>query len=323
MKDKKSRWLLFFYYGGILAGAALFLYQLVHGLQGFRDQPIGPGQVPYIIAAVGTILVAYALQMLAYACLLRGLDVRIPVTEVLAHYVLSFLPRYIPGTVWGYLGRSEWLRMRCGIPYSTSALSSILEAGISLLTAVVVSGVSYSWYTAAGLFRWIIILAAPLTCWLSWYAFAMASRLPLLRKTGWFPFSSDTRINIRLGYWLLICFIYYLLWFCYGGMLNLLLQALTRQSVGLTQPIFAYALAWTAGFLIPLVPSGLGARETVLSSLLIQQLQLSTQSASAVSATCRIVVYVAELTWLVAGQILARITSRRGPEQAEVHSFRP
>jgi hypothetical protein len=315
VKDKKSRWLLFLYYGGILTGAALFLYHLVHGLQGFCDQPIGPGQMPYIIAAGGTILVAYALQMLAYACLLRGLDVSIPVTEVLAHYVLSFLPRYIPGTVWGYLGRSEWLRMRCGIPYSTSALSSMLEAGIGLLTAVVVSGVSYSWYAAPALFRWITLLAAPLTCWLSWYALAMASRLPLLRRTRWLPFSPDTRINIRLGYWLLTCFLYYLLWFCYGGMLNLLLQTLTQRSVGLTQPIFAYALAWTAGFLIPLVPSGLGARETVLSSLLIQQLQLSAQSASAVSVACRIVVYVAELMWLVAGQILARITAKRTPEQ--------
>jgi uncharacterized membrane protein YbhN (UPF0104 family) len=98
-------------------------------------------------------------------------------------------------------------------------------------------------------------------------------------------------------------------------MLNLLLQTLTQRSVGLTQPVFAYALAWTAGFLIPLVPSGLGARETVLSSLLIQQLQLSAQSASAVSVACRIVVYVAELMWLVAGQILARITAKRTPEQ--------
>ncbi len=316
--DKKRQWRLFVYYGGIFTGVILFLYQLLEGLNGFRERPLSSGQMPYIGAALATILVAYALQMLAYACVLRGLGVHISTAEVFAHYVLSFLPRYIPGTVWGYLGRSEWLKTRCGVPYSVSGLSSILEAGAGLLTAVMVSAISYQWSRASTPFRWMSIPAVLVVCWLSWLTFTKVSRLPLFRKLKRYPFSSDAQVVVELNYWLLSCLIYCLFWLCYGGALNLLLQGLAQRSVGLLQPTFAYTLAWTVGFLILIVPSGLGARETALSLLLVRELQLSAQSASAVSVACRIVVYGAELIWLLAGQLLARIMAGREAKQANI-----
>lgn len=319
MQDKKSRWRLFLYYGGVLVGVLLFLYQLLQGLQGFRDQPIGLAQIPYIGAAAVAVLVAYALQMLAYACLLRGLGVHISVAEVFAHYLFSFLPRYIPGTVWGYLGRSEWLKMRCGVPYSTSGLSSILEAGVGLLSALTVGSVCYLWAMVSGPLRWASVLAMLLVCWLSWYIVTSVSRLPLFRNLKWRLFSSSIKLDVALGYWLLTCFIYYLFWFCYGSALSLLLQALAQRPIGLLQSTFAYSVAWTVGFLILVMPSGLGARETTLSLLLVRQFQLSVPSASAISIACRLVVYVAELLWLSAGWLLMRLITGRKSEQMESH----
>ncbi|MGC8880075.1 MAG: lysylphosphatidylglycerol synthase domain-containing protein [Anaerolineae bacterium] len=319
MKDKKGLWRSFFYYGGILVGMTLFLYQLLQGLQGFRDQPIGPSQMPYVGAAVVALLVAYALQMLAYACLLRGLGVHIPMVEVFGYYVLSFLPRYIPGTVWGYLGRSEWLRMRFGVSYSTSGLSSVLEAGVGLLTALTVGGVSYLWAMASSPLRWVSIPAVPLICWLSWHIFASLSHLPLFRSLKRRLFNSDVGSKVALGYWLLACLIYYFFWLCYGSALSLLLQASAQRSVGLLQSTFVYSVAWTVGFLILIVPSGLGARETMLSLLLVRQFQLSAHSAGAIAIACRIVVYVAELLWLLVGWLLMRLTAKGKSEQVENH----
>jgi glycosyltransferase 2 family protein len=311
VSDLLKRWRNVLYYVGLGAGLAVFLYQVWHGIQGLRQPDTGIAQIMAVVAATGVIVFAYLLQMLAWTVILRGLGHAIKLRAVLSGYVLSFLPRYIPGSIWGYLGRGEWLKVSCGIPYATSGLSSLLEVGVGLLTAVVIAGSAYAWTTWHAPALWLVIPATALAPWLSWLAYDVLRRQPLTRRLDRLNLLASAETGIGFGYWLLAYVIYCVFWLCYGAALSLLLQGITGRSAGLLQPTFAYSLAWTVGFLILIVPSGLGAREAMLSTLLSWQLQMSAQSAGAVAIAARIVVLLAEMAWLVVGVVLSRTRSRR------------
>lgn len=311
MFDRVKRWRKALYYAGLGAGLLVFLYQVWRSAEGLREQQVGIPQLLSVAAATGIIVFAYLLQMIAWMLILRGLGHSVSLREVLSGYVLSFLPRYIPGSVWGYLGRGEWLKTRCGVPYSASAVSSVLEVGIGLLTALVIATTAYvsmGWHAPAIWLAVPIVVLAPL---LSWLAYDALRRLASTRRLKSLNLLATGERGVGLATWLAACLIYYAFWFCYGGAVVLLLQGLADRPTSLLEPTFAYTLAWTAGFLILFLPSGLGAREAILSALLVWQLNISAASAAGVSIAARVTVLLAEVVWLLAGLALSRVGTRR------------
>jgi hypothetical protein len=309
--DRLKRWRGALYYAGLGAGLLVFLYQVWRSAEGLRALQVGTPQLFSVAAATGIIIFAYLLQMTAWMLILRGLGHTIGLREVLSRYVLSFLPRYIPGTVWGYLGRGEWLKTRCGVPYAVSTVSSVLEIGIGLVTAMLTAAMAYAvmmWHAPA---LWLVVPVAVLAPWLSWLAYDTLRRLVLARPIWALQVIAAGETGVGPGFWLAAFLIYYGFWLCYGSAVALLLQALAGQSPNLLPSTFAYAVAWTAGFLILFVPSGLGAREATLSGLLVWQLQISAATAGGVSIAARGVVLLAEAAWLLAGVVLSRIGTRR------------
>jgi uncharacterized membrane protein YbhN (UPF0104 family) len=302
------------YYAGLGAGLIVFLYQVWRSVEGLREQQVGSPQLVSVAAASAMIAFAYLLQMLAWRQIMRGLGFAIDHREVLSRYVLSFLPRYIPGSVWGYLGRGEWLKTRCGVPHAVSAVSSVLEVGIGLLTALVIAATSYALMAWPSPARWSAVAAAVLMPWLSWLAYAVLRQQVFAGRLKAFNLLAAATAGVGAGRWLAACLIYYVFWLCYGGAVVLLLQGLAGHSGGWLAPTFAYALAWTAGFLILFVPSGLGAREAALSALLVWQLPISAASAGAVAIAARVAVLLAEIVWLLVGLALSRRGMRGGLE---------
>ena len=125
---KRLPWLRkILYFVCLGAGALILILQAANGYraQTARGLPITSPQL--LFGALVFTGLATGAQMLAWRTLMQGLGVSLGKREVLRGYMLSFLPRYIPGSVWGYLGRNEWFFQEYAVSYAASNLGSILE----------------------------------------------------------------------------------------------------------------------------------------------------------------------------------------------------
>jgi hypothetical protein len=122
-------WRKLLYYLGVGLGAILFLQQVWLGIESVRQEVLHINRPVCLLAAIGLTFIIYALQMIAWGQIMLGLGSLINLPAVLQGYIISFLPRYIPGTIWGYLSRAEWLKSTYNVPHSTSTLGSVLGKG--------------------------------------------------------------------------------------------------------------------------------------------------------------------------------------------------
>ncbi|HXV41831.1 MAG TPA: lysylphosphatidylglycerol synthase domain-containing protein, partial [Anaerolineae bacterium] len=187
----------FFYRLGLGLGLALFLWQVWQGAQAVQQLTFELKQPFYLVAAFGLLLVAYALQMGAWAEIMRNLGSSINLFAAIQGYMVSFLPRYIPGTVWGYLSRDEWLKSQYGIPYSKSTLGSVMEVGFILLTASVISIAYYVWSTLPEPLGLALVIGLLLVPYPTWYSFKWIWRLFISKQSA----SIDDHIISSPNFW--------------------------------------------------------------------------------------------------------------------------
>ncbi|HPO59070.1 MAG TPA: hypothetical protein PLV53_09520, partial [Anaerolineaceae bacterium] len=76
---------------------------------------------------------------------------------------------------------------------------------------------------------------------------------------------------------------------------------------GLLKATFAFSLAWTAGFLILLVPGGLGVRELALSGLLVSLFGLTPAAGALAAILTRLIYSLAEAGWILYGLAASRL----------------
>ena len=126
---------------GLIAGAALFAYQLWRSYLGVRENDAQLQQPAYLAAALACVAVMYALQMLAWRLTLGSLGYTLGLRATLQGFMISFMPRYVPGSVWGYLTRGEWLAHDHGIAHRVSWFGSVIEAALLCVTALGAAGV--------------------------------------------------------------------------------------------------------------------------------------------------------------------------------------
>jgi hypothetical protein len=238
-------------------------------------------------------LLAYLLQMSAWAVIMRALAAPLRASEVWQGYLLAFLPRYIPGTVWGYLSRNEWLAQHKGVSYATSSLASLLEVTTLLLTAFVYG--SCLWVEPR--FVGLVWLAAVPALWLNWhYVPHLARRINAGRWSAAIGHAPSLRLGL-LGNGLYLGF-----WAAHGAGVFLLGQAFTPLPLAELAPTLACAsLAWAVGFLVLFVPAGLGVREATLVTLLTQFTTLPVGVATTVALLSRLTTILAEFLLLVGG----------------------
>ncbi len=274
------------YFVGMLLGSLLFIWQLLAAVANLRQRPVVVAAPAWLLAALLMALIGYLLQLCGWLLVMRFLRSTLSGAEAFAGYFLSFLPRYIPGTVWGYLGRGEWLVRSYGISYRTSSLGSLLEAGSFVVTALLI-GV---WvYLRPALPPALPVLLAALLLGGGAAAWTLIGRLALrCSRLGWsLPAAAAA------------------LYLCYWGAQGLALSAVCR-GLGLTNGVdllhltAASAAGWTAGFLTLLVPAGFGVREWSLTYLLTTQSGMAAADANLVAVVSRLSLIVAELLMLAA-----------------------
>lgn len=271
-----------------------------------------------LVTSLGLYIIAYFVQMAAWMLIMRSLQVRLPVGAVIEGYALSFLPRYIPGSVWGYLSRNEWLAQTHQVSYATSTIASILEAAMLLITAAILGGLYWlqlpQWQAMVqpligDNFNTSMIAAyALLTLVAAWIAWRM---LPWLFFRFTKKASQPENASVQLAYyqrgndfqlWIMTIMLYLIFWIIQGAALITIGQALCEDiHLALFAASAAFAVSWAIGFLIIFVPAGLGVREWTLNAFLVTLATLQPSQATLLAIISRFGLIVAEIVVLGIG----------------------
>jgi uncharacterized membrane protein YbhN (UPF0104 family) len=251
-----------------------------------------------LLGALGLYILAYFVQMGAWALIMRYLQAPLAPQAVVQGYALSFLPRYIPGSVWGYLSRNEWLSQTHNVGYGVSTTASLVEAALLLVTAGA-AGALY-WLPAQWQVPFVQIAIAVVGLAATWATWRL---LPwLVGRVSGRSIQAGSVFSQSLGLWAATCVLYAGFWLLQGGALVVIAQALcARFALGLPAATAAFAWAWAIGFLIVFVPAGLGVREWTLGALLVDFAMLPPGQASLIALVSRLGLIVAELVVLAIG----------------------
>jgi glycosyltransferase 2 family protein len=281
---------------GLTIGLALFARQAWLGYGALRNNSHITAHLGYLLAALSCYLAGNLVQIAAWAMVMRAVGAPLQVDQALRGYILAFLPRYIPGTVWGYLSRGEWLARECGVAYSISSLASLLEAATLLLTALSIGAL---WYVAVP-WRLPVALICFILLWINWHW--LPRLLQHIAPARW-----QHQLQTSHSPWLGVGgnLLYILFWAVHGCGLWLLGRALGFWSGAPPwSAISAASVAWAAGFVVLFVPTGLGVREATLTALLQQQVGLLAGEAGTLAVLSRLWIILAELLLLLMGVVL-------------------
>jgi hypothetical protein len=283
---------------GIIIGFLLLLLQLVSGLRAIQENQLLLVRPWLLLPTIFILCVATGIQIIAWIIIMRGFRIRISLIKAIRGYILTFLPRYIPGTFWSYLSRAQWLNQDFRIPFTISNISSLLEVSLAMTASLLIIGI----YELCGLSTsqqiFFIILGSVLgiTIWKFIGYLWGKIKVKVQEYTGNFmlvfkPYIWIIGLAILTINLLLHGFAVFLISTAFG--INL--SPLTFRTFFLLSGIFS--LAWLIGFLVLIIPSGLGIRELVFSYLIASEFTINFGQASTISLT-RIFTILAELIWV-------------------------
>lgn len=212
-----------------------------------------PASWLFLVLAFLVLLVCLFIMALLWYGILRILGGRLPAPLALRFYGLTLLPRYVPGMVWSYAGRSL-LCEREGIPRRVAAASVVTEVVLIVGSGFVIALLKYlslSWLALVLLPA--LILLVGLVIARARHGVQLARQLE--RIATWYGYGVA-----YLGFWLL-----------YGASTWLIALSVAPEIAlqNASELIAVTAISWLAGFLAILVPSGLGVREAMFAVTLL------------------------------------------------------
>jgi glycosyltransferase 2 family protein len=249
-------------WGFVAAAVGLGCYAIAANWSGVHSglTRIGFG---YAVLALVSVLVALFALMQQYRVLLGALGS--PLSARIAAQILFVgqLGKYLPGSVWPVLAQME-LGAAHEVPRRRSASASVLTMLLSLLAGILVGLVILPFGKGSGSYWWVFLFAPVILVLL--YPAVLNRVLGWLLKLARRPALEDPltgrAIATALGWGILS-------WVLFGLQIWLLGYGLGLSGPsGLLLGIGAFALAWSAGFVIVFIPAGAGVREVVLIALL-------------------------------------------------------
>ncbi|HEX2315388.1 MAG TPA: lysylphosphatidylglycerol synthase domain-containing protein [Thermomonospora sp.] len=256
------------------------------------------------LAGVGG-LVAW---MLGWRVFLAGLGSPLPLRAAARISFISGLGKYVPGKVWALVTQME-LGREYKVPRIRNVSSSLLAIASTVASGLAVAAVTLPLTSpqATDDYWWLFLCAPVLLACLhpkivTWgidLLLRLARRPPLEHPVS-------LGVTLRAVAWTVLG------WVLFGVHTWLIADAAGADGAGL--PFLAtgaYALAFTAGFLVFIAPNGLGAREAVL--LLTLSPTLPEGAPLVVALVSRVLLSLADLTCAGAAFAVGR---RRGNEPA-------
>jgi len=286
---------------GFFIGLGFFGWQVIKTLKFSNSTPLTLPSPILLIISIFLMLVTFGIQYLNWKIILEGVGQKLHWLDVTRGYAVSSVSRYIPGGIWGYVSRSEWMLRNFGIPFYQSGAASIIEIIVSIsssffvigFTSIITDGFRTNFHVGISAF-------IPIVMWI------LIGRLGSIKEFSIFNRKILNPIwKLPSKTWLLSNSIFIVQWIFYGLILWLIIQSVSDIPVinggfifDVIGSVFAFAFAWCIGFLIPFIPGGLGVRELILSILLAKIFNLSIETSSAVSIILRIISYIGEMLWI-------------------------
>ena len=255
---------------------------------------VGPAAAAGSFAAV---LVGLLASALVWRALLADLGTRLPLRPATHVFFLGQLGKYVPGSVFAIAAQMELGRTH-GASRSRVGTAGLLFLGVLVSAGLLTAAVALPLTSPEALDRsagvlallpvGLVLLAPPVLSRLVAVGLRLLRRDPLERPLTW------RGTGAALGWALLM-------WAAYG--LHLLLLVRTQDVApgpGLVAlSTGAYALAWTAGFLVGVAPAGAGVREAAL--VLALSPVLDRAPALALAVLSRVLMTLGDLVWGAVG----------------------
>lgn len=248
-----------------------------------------------ISLAVLFALPLYFLTVLAWFTILQGLGAKLTLRQTLRVWMFANLGRFIPGTIWQYLGRVA-LAEKQGLARPLVVGSLVLEISLLLISGVLLVILSVPfWGIPSPLdLRYLLIFTPLLIVVLKPEWFGRVSRMiqKLLRR-------DETVVNLDLPvkFSLTALFFEGLSFTLSGVVVFLLLRAIIPlPAMTLLSIVGMYALSWLIGYVTLIAPGGVGVTEGSLAALL--SLYAAFPLASVVAVGFRVVLTIVELITL-------------------------
>lgn len=242
--------------------------------------------------------------LFAWRSVLRDFGSRLRTGPAARACFVGQLGKYVPGAVWSMAAQME-LSHDHGVPRRRAITSIVVSLAITIGTGLAVAAAALPFSSPEVLRRYWWVLAAvpvilvglcpPVLGRLLDRALILVRQQPLEQRPSWRGMVTACAWNV-LG-WLLL-----------GAQVWVLLSGMTGRGLGVVLvAVGGYALAYSAGLLLVVLPSGIGAREVILVGALGTVAPHSV--AVAVALATRLVTTVSDVT--CGGQGLAIGRGRR------------
>lgn len=193
---------------------------------------------------------------------LSDLGVRVLLRRMLAVHAAALPANYVPGSVWGAVGRTAALRgdgVPARLPATVAVLEVVLTVGVGVPLGLLLSGGALPGELAVG---WVLLGVVAALLLASPPVLGELSGM-VLRRRGLPP------VRLSTGGWLRVVALDVLHWANFAAAFTLYLAAV--GALGGVPPLRAAGatlLAWVAGFVVPVAPQGVGIVEAALGAQL-------------------------------------------------------
>lgn len=244
---------------------------------------------PYAGAALAAGCLGLGTWMLAWRTLLAGMGSPLPARAGVRIYFVAQLGKYIPGSVWALVAQMELAREH-KVPRERGGAAALLAMATTIASGCAVAAATLPLTSpeATRRYWWLLVLAPVFVALLHprvvtallGLALRLLRRPPLTR-------GADLGTMALAVAWTVLG------WLLFGVHAWLLVRAAGGSGFFLTTG--AYALSFTAGFLVVLAPGGVGVREAALTVSLAPVLPAG--APLVVALISRVVLTVADLAW--------------------------
>jgi len=246
------------------------------------------------VFAIGAIF----FQILTWKLIMGVVNLKISMKSVINGYIISFLPKYIPGTVWGYISRSEWLKQEFNQNYRDSLLGSFFELVIIFFSSFFIIALFFSLNSS------MLILLIPILCYIGWiFSLPIANQIFLHLKITFSGIFEISRQKAFLWFESLISGI--IMWLINGISLLFLIGIFVEFQNDiyrfLITATFAFTVAWFFGFVIFFIPSGIGIRENILALLISGFFGLNPGQSAFIAIVFRLIIFLSEAFYALVG----------------------
>jgi uncharacterized membrane protein YbhN (UPF0104 family) len=257
-----------------------------------------------VTGALGLALAGVFLSFLIWRGTLAVLGSRLPTRPAARLFFVTQLGKYLPGAVWPVVAQMR-LGKELGVPKQRMGLAFLLTLGLSTLVGILVGAAALpALLQAEGRVVLLGLLAVPVLVALlvpTVLNALLGTALRILRRPGLERPLHERDVLRGVGSALLF-------WLVYGGHVWLLAVGLGADPwEALPVAVGGFAIAFSLGPLLVVLPAGAGVREAVL--ILLLHSVLPTSDATAVALTSRGVLMATDGLLALAAAMVPRGTA--------------